>query len=195
MNKNLIISLIGIPTPPGLAQTFGYAGSGRYVGFWWEHCSDDLCLSDGRTMSCGMGHWSAWKLYLEHPAVLPFLDPYFFGANDAPPTHALIIDQSKNRIKVGAQAEVISFLQKNAPALNIEQRQIFERFITGTGPGAGKIESDMNGSNASFQGIPFENTEDMTTQMLETKKDEEKKYAELQAWLDKRITSFSGIKR
>lgn len=191
-NKKALISIIGIPTPPGLAHTIGYSGPGKYLGVWWEHCSDDLCLSDGRTTSCGMGHWQAWKIYSEHPSVLPYLDSYFFGTPEAPATHALVIDLVKNRIMVGAQSNVISFLQENAPALNDHQQKAFEKFITGPDPTTGKMGFDVEGFNASFMGKIFENTDALIASMLETHKKETGRFSELQAWLDKQKTFFFG---
>lgn len=189
-NKTALISIIGIPTPPGLAQTLGYTGPGKYLGVWWEHCSDDLCLSDGRTISCGMGHWQAWKMYSEHPSVLPYLDSYFFGTTEVPATHALVIDLVKNRIMVGTQSNAISFLQEKAPPLDDHQQQAFEKFIKGPDLTTGKMEFDMEGFNSSFQGVTFENTDALIASMLETHKEETHRSTELQAWLDKQRTFF-----
>lgn len=192
MPKQTLIPIIGIPIPPGLARSFGYTGPGRYVGAWWEHCADDLCLSDGRKTSCGMGFQHAWKTYSQHPVVIPYLQSYFLGASDVPATHALIIDQTKNRIMIGSQANSLHFLKENAPPMDPKEQAMYEELVTGKDFVIGQVEFDMNGFNASFKGTNFENPETMVAELIEQNKKENQLYSELQDWLDDHPGAYKG---
>ena len=172
------------PIPPGLAKSFGYTGPGRYLGAWWEHCGDDLCLCDGRRTSCGMGQWYAWKIYMEHPAIIPFVGSYCFGALNVAATHALVIDQVKNRITVGIQKNVLQFLKDNAPPLDPQEQQTLEKFIASV-DSRGIVEFGVDGFNATFrEKQPLADIGFAIPVIAAELRIERESYEKLQAWLD-----------
>ena len=192
MPKQTLIPIIGIPIPPGLARSFGYTGPGRYLGAWWEHCADDLCLCDGRRTSCGMGQWYAWKIYIEHPAILPFVGSYFFGAVESPASHALVIDQAKNRIMVGTQKHVLQFLKDNAPPLDPQEQHKLEKLLT-LGSSLGGVDFDMDGHDPTFRSKQIMDDSIFTIPAIAAELRVERENNEkLQTWLDSQSTPFSG---
>ncbi|OGR05263.1 MAG: hypothetical protein A2511_05815 [Deltaproteobacteria bacterium RIFOXYD12_FULL_50_9] len=191
MQKNNLISIIAIPTPPDLAKTFGYTSPGRYIGFWWEDCGDDLCVSDGLKTTCGMELCFSWKIYMEHPAIIRFLRPYNFGCSGVPAKHILIIDQKQNRIMVGTQKTALQFLKDNAPTLNAQEQHAMESIFQHVNS-SGIVEFDIVGNNATIrkkQKMPHDPVFKIAS-ILKEKKEEKEELDKLKTWLDKQTRPF-----
>src|SRR6266404_4826333 len=86
-------SLVDVPLPPQLTETFGYPGQARYVAFYWIPDGDEVVYDDGRMSGTGAS-W-AFLTYRRHRAVEPLLDRWNLGYSDADAEHCLVLDRTE----------------------------------------------------------------------------------------------------
>ncbi len=103
-------TLLSVPVPPALAQTFGYPGEARFVGFFWEPGGDEIVYDDGRRSGTGDGY--AFLAYRRHPAVAVHLQPYNLGSSDEPAEYYLVLDREGQRASVAPKALARDFLEE-----------------------------------------------------------------------------------
>jgi hypothetical protein len=101
------------PVPPMLAKAIGYTGEARFVSFHWTPYGDEADYSDGRISATG--NWHAFLVYIQHPAISPFLKEYDLGSSDSEAKHALILDREKLEVLIAPVKEAQSFLTKQWP--------------------------------------------------------------------------------
>lgn len=104
---------VDIPLLPELAETFGYRGDARYVGFYWTPMGDEVVFTDGR--GSGSGQSWAFLAYRRHRAVRTLLDGWNLGYSDVDAEHCLVLDRERNRASVAPLAEARAFLESQHP--------------------------------------------------------------------------------
>jgi hypothetical protein len=109
-----------VPVPAGLAETFGYRGSARYVGLYWLPCSEQLIWDDNKN-SC-TARRGVFLTYACHLKVAPMLDPYNLTSEDdyvGPGPHrseyTFIIDRLQNRASIAGTDAAVTFLEGQYP--------------------------------------------------------------------------------
>ncbi len=107
------------PIPPGLADTFGYPGAARFVGFLWEPAGDEVVFTDGLMFGTGDGH--AFLAFCRHGSVMPQLGPYHLGSSDAEAEHCLVLDRAQSRAWGAEKNAAKAFLERQHPLLSAEQ--------------------------------------------------------------------------
>ena len=84
-----------VPVPPMLEQAIGYAGDSpdfnpEWMAFYYQ--STEAFWDTG--LRSATGEWyPLLYLYLRHRAVAPYVAPYDFGSDDAPPAHWLVLNR------------------------------------------------------------------------------------------------------
>lgn len=117
---------VDIPLPPELAETFGYGGEARFVGFFWSPLGDQLVATDG--VNSGTAQSWTYLAYKRHRSVAPLLAPFDLGSSEEDGTHMLLIDRQMNRANIAPVAEARDFLARQhtpAPELTPEQQEAF----------------------------------------------------------------------
>jgi hypothetical protein len=117
---------VDVPLPPELAETLGYRGGARFVGFFWSPLGDQLVATDG--VDSGTPQSWAYLAYRRHRAVSPLLAPFDLGSSDEDGAHVLLIDRDANRASVAPVADARAFLAGQhppAPSLTPEQQEAF----------------------------------------------------------------------
>ena len=104
---------LNLPFPSELAETFGYRGDARFVGFYWSPCGDEVIYTDGR--STGTGQSWTFLTYRRHRTVAPLLAGWNLGYSDQDADHCLILDRERNRISIAPIAEARTFLKSQHP--------------------------------------------------------------------------------
>lgn len=117
---------LSIPVPPHLAETFGYPGKARFVGFYWEPTGDEVEYDDGRFSGTGDG-W-AFLTFRRHPAVAGHLDAYNLGYSDLEASHALVLDRQQSQMYVAAVEAARAFLRSQHPPFPALPPQAVEQF-------------------------------------------------------------------
>jgi hypothetical protein len=118
---------VDIPLPPELAETFGYRGDARFVGFYWSPLGDQLVATDG--VNSGTAQSWAFLAYKRHRAVAPLLSPFDLGSSEEDGAHVLLIDREMNQASIATVAEARVLLAGQhppAPELTPEQQEAFQ---------------------------------------------------------------------
>jgi len=102
------LTQLNVLVPPDLAQTLGYDGDARFVGFYWG-AGDELWTNDGRSEGT-YGDWHAWDAFIYHRRITPVLVPYHFGSSDQDAEHYLIVDTRANDLYVASVKVARQFL-------------------------------------------------------------------------------------
>jgi hypothetical protein len=121
---------LDLPLPPALAETFGYRGEARFVGFSWSPCGDELVVDDGLSSETGQS-W-AFLTYRRHPAVATLLRGWNLGASDTEAEFALVLDRTANRVSLAPLHDARAFLERQHPPatpLTEEQREELEQRV------------------------------------------------------------------
>jgi len=108
---------LSVPVPPMLEAALGYAGTARYVAFYWIPAGDELLWNEG--WQSADGAWQGWLTFTRHPRVAPALAPYEFGDSDTPATHWLLLDREARTCCVGTVAAVQQALYTGNPAPDV----------------------------------------------------------------------------
>lgn len=124
-----LIYLRGLPCPDNLPRLFGYTRSLPKVAFYWE--ADHLVWHDAVSRA-NIADWHAWRLYTEHPKILPWLWRYQWYDEEQPGPTFLLFDKKKNRVAVGPIEVVEKAVGRippdwdvlSAPPVNITQQDI-----------------------------------------------------------------------
>ncbi|MGP1384126.1 MAG: hypothetical protein ACTS2F_11240 [Thainema sp.] len=104
-------------TPPAQFESaLGIRTSARWLGLYWEPQLNQVCYTDGDTVSTGNAH--AWQLFCAHPQIQPLLAPYQLGDYDHSAQHALLLDRQNHRFYIGESALVEDYL-KHPETLNL----------------------------------------------------------------------------
>lgn len=98
------IDLLPIALPAGFDEALGLQHPGRWLGLYWEAQLDQVCYTDGNTVSTGNAQ--SWQLFCTHPQVESVLAPYQLGNDGAAAQHFLLLDRQSNRLYVGESALV-----------------------------------------------------------------------------------------
>jgi hypothetical protein len=96
-----------------LEEALGYAGTSRWVAFYWTLWGDELRYEDG-TVSAG-GSWHAWPTFVRHRRIAPALVPYHFGNSEEEAQHWLLLDREIRTLSVGAVVDVQQYVRQAAP--------------------------------------------------------------------------------
>lgn len=125
--------LLGVPFPPGIAETLGYRGQARLVAFYWY--ADHLHWDDGRRM-VGGAEWHAWQTWVRHPRVAPYFERFELYDDLGEARHWLVLDRYAQRAFMGEAAVARTVIQRqhgstpeNAPPLVLDEED-WERIVT-----------------------------------------------------------------
>jgi hypothetical protein len=104
---------LDLPVPPMLEEALGYAGTARWVAFYWLPGGDELMYDDG--LLSADGQWHAWLLFKYHPRIAPSLAPYALGNSEEEARHWLLLDRDTRTVYVGNARAVQQFLRQVTP--------------------------------------------------------------------------------
>lgn len=96
------IRILPIEAPPALAETLGYGGQARKVGFHWG-AGDEAYYQDGYLST--QAEWDAYLLFVRHPLITPLLQRYNLGSSEEEATHWLLLDREAQQLAI-AQADI-----------------------------------------------------------------------------------------
>jgi hypothetical protein len=98
------------PVPPMLATAIGYTGNARFVSFQRILYGNEVEYFDGRMSD--IGNAQAYLVYIQHPAVSPFLANYDLGTRDSKAQHSLILDREQHKLFIAPVEEAEQFLRE-----------------------------------------------------------------------------------
>jgi hypothetical protein len=98
------------PVPPMLATALGYTGNARFVSFQWMPYRNAVEYYDGRRSDIGNGQ--AYLVYIQHPAISPFLASYDLGPSASQAHHTLILDREQHQLFLAPVADAEQFLRE-----------------------------------------------------------------------------------
>jgi hypothetical protein len=98
------------PVPPMLATAIGYTGNARFVSFQRILYGNEVEYFDGRMSD--IGNAQAYLVYIQHPAVSPFLAHYDLGTSDRKAQHTLILDREQHKLFIALVEEAELFLRE-----------------------------------------------------------------------------------
>ena len=87
-----------VPVPPMLELALGYPGQARLVAFFWSPMGDEALYHDG--LHSGVGDWTAYLAFVEHPTVEPHLRAYDLGSSEDEAQHWLVLDREARTLSV-----------------------------------------------------------------------------------------------
>lgn len=93
--------------PPGWLRAFGYPGSRRYVGLFWEPCGDECCYDDGERYACGCCDNWMYLDFKRQPQVQQYLSDHgiHLGNSDERARHWLIADALTGELYAAPERE------------------------------------------------------------------------------------------
>jgi hypothetical protein len=85
--------------------------------------------SDGRTTTAGW--WHGVLVYVQHPRVEPYLEPYDLGSSEEPAAHYLFLDLVDRQAYIGTAGQVTRFLHDYTlrPDLTPEQVEMLTQVL------------------------------------------------------------------
>ncbi len=128
-----------VPVQPDLAETFGYPGEARFVGFLWEPAGNEVVFTDGSMFGSGDG--LAFLAFCRHRVVTPQLVPYHLGLSDAEAEHCLVLDRHENRLWVADKYAAKAFLERQHPWPQLSP----DKFVVSTDPQAVQVGLERQG--------------------------------------------------
>lgn len=101
--------LLSIELPAWFDEALGIQHPGRWLGIYWEPELEQVCYTDGDTVS--MGNAQSWQLFCTHPKVEPVLAPYELGSRDRTAKHFLLLDRENSQLYVAESSVIEDYLQ------------------------------------------------------------------------------------
>jgi hypothetical protein len=98
--------------PAGWLRAFGYPGSRRLVGLYWEPSGDKACYDDGISSACGLCDNWMYLNFIHRPALARWLDEngVHLGNSDEPSRHWLVADAGTGDLYAAPRREAYSVL-------------------------------------------------------------------------------------
>jgi len=101
-------TLLPVKLPKTFEKALGYAGSRRYVAFYWEPYGDEAVYDDG--ICSGDGNWHGFLSLVDHPRLARLLSTYNLGGSEEEAGHWLLADLEERELYVGPRDEVHHFV-------------------------------------------------------------------------------------
>ncbi|WAL59856.1 hypothetical protein [Thermocoleostomius sinensis] len=95
----LPIHRISLTAPYSLDAALAYSGDSRWLGLYWESELNQLCHTDGQSVSTGNSR--AWQIFYSHPDIKPLLEVWQLGDEGQPAQNYLLLDRQTRRLYVG----------------------------------------------------------------------------------------------
>lgn len=113
--------------PVNWDRAFGYRGSARYIGAWWEPAGDEARYNDG--IVAADGDWRVFQRLVDGPLIIGIWRAlrseggrFALGSSEEPATHMLIVDRWGRRVFVLPKRAAQRFLEAQyAPSSRLTQ--------------------------------------------------------------------------
>ncbi len=128
-NTNQLIRLL-VPAPLMLEAALQYEGNAGLVAFHWTPHSGDITVCDLAGECSTRSKWDTWFLFIQHPAVSPFLSPFDLGGGPKEAKHWLLLDRKQRVFYVGTADQVKECLSANPPALPAGGPAVVDESVT-----------------------------------------------------------------
>jgi hypothetical protein len=98
--------------PPGFLDAFGYKGSHRFVGLYWEPCGDEAACEDGVCSAIGLCDNSLYLYFIHQLAVFSWIEANHLnlGNSDQSAQHWWLADRLTGDLYAGTRREIYSIL-------------------------------------------------------------------------------------
>ena len=111
-----VLNKLPFTLPVRFAADFGYRGTRRFFGVYWEPCGDEVCCDDGEVSACGLHAHGPFLAFVHDPGVAAWLSANGVRLGDSESTarHWLVVDGRTRCVYAGTWREARSALTLQA---------------------------------------------------------------------------------